>query len=244
MCASTSVYVAVSQCRGHPDAIGVIWACVGGVGRLCAPHAATHVPLAPWGYATTSSVLAACFAGSFDRFATPSAAYRRRALHQGGSAHDPKGHPIPIRHAAGDAVPRARCRPRGGEFPRASPRPAAGAHLLRGEGQPGRAGAGAACPRRQFLRRRELRGGRGLPEGGRGARGDQLRQHHQEGVRHPRRPSRPASICSPSTSSRSWRSSPARRRARGSIAASWSATRAPTGRCRANSAPPSRRRRR
>ncbi len=53
-------------------------------------------------------------------------------------------------------------------------------------------------------------------------------------------PMRPACRCSPSILPRNWTSSPAMRRAAASIAASWSRTPAPTGRCRASSAPRSR----
>ena len=66
-------------------------------------------------------------------------------------------------------------------------RAAAGAHLLRGEGQSGRAGAGAAGRPRLQLRRGELRGGRRRAStAGARAGGDQLRQHDQEGVGDPR----------------------------------------------------------
>ena len=65
-------------------------------------------------------------------------------------------------------------------------RSAAGADLLRREGQSGPSRAGAAGAPRLQLRCRELRGGRRLPRRRRAAGGDQLRQHDQEGVGDPR----------------------------------------------------------
>ena len=127
-------------------------------------------------YATTSSVLATPFgagravllvAGSFDRFVNlgPPPGRGWSSCFRRCGAMTPK-----VAAFLRDSAPATPClvldvdrveenyrRLHGGA--------AARAHLLRGEGQPGRAGARAPGRPRLLLRRRELRGGGGLPRG-------------------------------------------------------------------------------
>ena len=142
--------------------------------------------------------------------------------------------------SAGDAVPGAGHRPRGREFPRASRCPAAGADLLRRQSQSGASGAGAA--------------GAAWPAPSMPPVSRKLTPASTP-ARAPRRSALaiPSKRCRRSVarmqlgvtlfafdSERSWRSWRRMHRARGFIAACWSRTKAPTGRCRANSAPRSR----
>ena len=177
----------------------------GGRGPMCIPHAATHVPLALSGYATTSSVLAIVWSLVRSTVSsTPPIALTGGRSQRGPGCDDSKNRPIPC-----EQQPATPCLvldvDRVEDNFRALRRTLPLARIYY---------AVKANPAPQILERlvglssffdaASYRRSRGVPRCRRHAGGDQLRQHDQESVGDPTRALPAASRCSRSTRSRNF----------------------------------------